>query len=205
MEEIRVAGIEPVNHNEKFGGNDKKDTGNGNRGNDTETPASGRGRKKKKSTVENLEWLTEKPEEIKIVPDDEEKKEKPKKKKTQSSLTTKDNIFQLFTLVGTFAGDIWKLSESESESLSIPIDSIMKRYKLNDKLNEYGDIVSLTITSLAIFAPRIIISINDAKRKTKGDMRNESEGKVKNDTGKSNSKTSLNDTITLEDILASVS
>ncbi len=92
---------------------------------------------------------------------------KPRKKRqsTKKMLDTKENIFQIFGVVSLFAGDVWRLEQSEAELIAKPLDSILSRYNLLDRAEKYGDTMALTIAVVAVFAPRILYTINQQREK----------------------------------------
>ena len=129
-----------------------------------------------KSLEDNLERLE--PEIVSITENFPEEVPKVKKirKQRKSSITTKDNLHSVFSLVSSFAGSIWELSEEECEKLAEPLDSILSRYDFFEKFSKHGDVVSLCLTSLVIFTPRVLLSLElakDAKRRNRESERQE--------------------------------
>lgn len=134
----------------------------------------------KKSTIQDMEWVADKPQEIEI-PSNEDipKPKRGRPSKQKKLLETKENLMQIFSVVSIFAGDIWQIDSTEAEMISKPLDSILSRYNLLEVTEKYGDGVSLVLASAAVFLPRIIFTIN-AKRQEKREKleRIENENKI---------------------------
>ena len=113
-----------------------------------------------------MEWLAESPQEVEITVEGEEvPKPRKKRQSTKKMLDTKENIFQIFGVVSLFAGDVWRLEQSEAELIAKPLDSILSRYNLLDRAEKYGDTMALTIAIVAVFAPRVLYTINQQREK----------------------------------------
>lgn len=170
----------------------------------TRNPQSGkrgRGRpRKEKSVTENLEWLAESPQEVEITVEGEEvPKPRKKRQSTKKMLDTKENIFQIFGVVSLFAGDVWRLEQSEAELIAKPLDSILSRYNLLDRAEKYGDTMALTIAIVAVFAPRVLYTINQQREKRREKI--EQERAISESTRPSASASSPAPTASTTDIL----
>lgn len=120
------------------------------------------------------------------------KQKKVKKQSKKSSITTKDNLQAIFSLLSNFAGSVWELSEEECERLAEPLDSILARHDFFEKISKHSDVVALCLSSLVIFTPRVLMTIEltkDAKRRNRDNERKEKQTE-KTDTTSSPSDSS---------------
>lgn len=123
----------------------------------------GRGSSKTEPLVEDMERL--KPEIVSV--DEQEIPKTKKKKQKKSAIQTKDNIKSIFSILSNFTNPMWELSDEECEKLAEPLDSILSRYELFEKISKYGDVTALMLTSFAIFTPRILLTMEINKQKKK--------------------------------------
>lgn len=133
-----------------------RDTANNHAGNSTPQKVSNDG------DLERIE-----PETVSIFLPPEDTTKPKKKKQKKSSITTKDNLRNVFSLISNFAGSIWELSDEECEQLAEPIDSILQRYDYLEKLSKYGDVTALLLTSLVVFTPRVMLTMEQVKSERK--------------------------------------
>ena len=132
---------------------------------DTANNHAGNSTAQKVPTDGDLERIEPETVSIFLPPEDTTKPKKKKQKK--SSITTKDNLRNVFSLISNFAGSIWELSDEECEQLAEPIDSILQRYDYLEKLSKYGDVTALLLTSLVVFTPRVMLTMEQVKSERK--------------------------------------
>lgn len=132
------------------------------------------------------------------------------KKQIEQEQVIKNNIEQFskmievgFSIASVRAGEHWRLSESESKQLAIPIANILEKNSLSEKVSEYGDYTMLAVTTIMIFAPRIMMQMELAKGKeVENDGNKTGEIKAGNTEHVKEVRTTVDDKVSGRDILS---
>lgn len=160
-----------------------------------------RGRKRKeKLATDSVEWLAGEPQEVEIAVEGDVPKPRKKRQSTKKMLDTKENIYQIFSVTSMFAGEIWKLDYTEAEMIAKPLDSILARYNLLDRMEKYGDTLALTVALVAVFVPRVIFTINEKREK----RREREKAETLNSSGAGNSSSPSTGSADSKDVLQGI-
>jgi hypothetical protein len=113
------------------------------------------------------------PKETEIIISDSGQATKPKrksrsKKETGISQSEISNlIIGCFSLVSLKAGDHWNITEDEALQVSKPLESILLKMNLLDKVSNCSDGAMLAFAVASITLPRILISRSQSENKKK--------------------------------------
>ncbi len=99
-------------------------------------------------------------------PDKPKRKYKPREKKTSQTVnaTKVDAVSEISTLIQSISniasfkfGQHWQIGEEESNSISTPLNSILNKFNLIDKVANLSDGVALVVATASVMIPRIIV------------------------------------------------
>lgn len=107
-----------------------------------------------------------------VLPDGEVKKPKrkyTKKKQEQSYTVDSEQIKILLLTVSSIIAsrenfEQWQLSDSECESIAIPLMNIVKKSDVFSKITEKSDAIALAIALSTAFVPRVMITVDKIKK-----------------------------------------
>ena len=118
--------------------------------------------------------LTDKKEEVAPVPETEQKQKKPKRVRTTKKKTTKldtGNIDKMLVGISEVVASRpncghWKLSEKEAKTITEPLTAILSEKEVFQKIEEHSNEIALVTACVAVFVPRIFVTVqlNNAKK-----------------------------------------
>ncbi|HEX9253022.1 MAG TPA: hypothetical protein VF870_12315, partial [Ignavibacteriaceae bacterium] len=122
------------------------------------------------------------------------------KKNVKVEETKVDAIAEISTLIQTLTviaslkfGEHWTIDEAESNSIATPLNSILNKFNLVDKIAGVSDGVALVVATVSIAIPRIIIQSQLNSQKSNKQMKViKANGGMKDDT--ENSSTTISNT-----------
>lgn len=88
-------------------------------------------------------------------------------KKELDSFTNKQLIALLVSVSAIAASrpnnGHWMLTDAEAETIVTPLCNIMNKYEAFNKVSENGNEIALAVACISVFAPRVMISVAQAK------------------------------------------
>lgn len=137
------------------------------------------------------------------------KQRKPRKvNKAKPKKETGPDVTQLNNLIKTVSGVVasrpgnahWMLTDKEVESITTPLAAMLEEMAIVEKLGEHSNQVALAVACVSVFAPRIIVTVNQKKevkkveRELKQKLTRPAEESAKKPSGGNVKRTSGNST-----------
>ena len=141
---------------------------------DRGTGAAGAGADKREIKSKETSGLPPvKPKDVVISEANEVEVPKQRKKRTPKNKTPEAvNTSQLTTLIITVsevaasrAGDHWKLTKAEAESIADPAAKLINNNETLKKITEHSDALALVAACLIVFTPRVMVTAQNNKQK----------------------------------------
>ena len=109
-----------------------------------------------------------------IVPVPPAAKQRKPKKVTKAKQNKKEETVdatQLNTLIKTVSGLVasrpgnahWMLSDKEIDSITTPLVAMLKEMEVIEKVAEHSNALALSVACISVFAPRVMITVNQKK------------------------------------------
>lgn len=146
--------------------------------------------KPKEVGIENLTGLVDVEIPAEEKPKMKRKKKQTKKQDKKDTMVLESLILTLFSLIASRAGEHWNLEPEEGKQIAEPLSKVLERFEKLMVVNEYSDVIMLSIAIISVTFPRLIITLQARPKRKKG--QNEQTGQVEAGTGNDNSENSGN-------------